>query len=208
MDVSGEFKITASPKRIIQVFQDPEILRQAIPNCQTMRQIGPGLFEAQVTPVLDQGTAFFLYHFRIEEVVKDREISLSWTSEEPSALLPNGSALFTLTPHKSHTQVSHQVQMTVNPNGGKDQASNGKGIAFITALTDRFAEKLRHHAGANMTEKKDHKNFDDALHSLEDAAVELEHEAEVAAGKGVFGGAQMRGWIALALIVLVLIFLT
>ncbi|HAT86070.1 SRPBCC domain-containing protein [Cohaesibacter gelatinilyticus] len=208
MDVSGEFKISASPKRIIQAFQDPEVLQQAIPNCQTMRQIGPGRFEAQITPVLDQETSFFLYHFRIAETIKDREISLTWSSEEPSALLPDGSAVFALTPHKSHTQISHQIQMTVNPNGGNNQSENGRGIAFITALTDRFADKLRHHAGVNMTDKKAHENFGETLHSLEDAAMELENEAEIAAGKGVLGGAQMWGWIALALVVLILIFLT
>jgi len=52
---------------------------------------------------------------------------------------------------------------------------------------------------------KDDHVLEDALHEAGNAAVELEQEAEEAAAKGLLGGAQMWGWIALALLVLMLL---
>ncbi len=52
---------------------------------------------------------------------------------------------------------------------------------------------------------KDDHLLEDALHEAKNAAVELEHEAEEAAAKGLFGGAQMWGWIALALVAIILL---
>ena len=207
MDVSGEFKVAASPKRIVEALNDPEILKQAIPNCQAMRQIAPGQYEADIIPVIDTEADLFLYHFQVSELKKNREVALTWSTEAPTALLPSGGAVFKLMPHKGHTQVSHQTQMKVNPNESDDPAKDGQGIAFITALTDRFADMLRHHAGGTMSKHTKGKDFDRALHDLEDAAIELEHEAEVAAAKGFFGGAQMWGWLALAVIVIILLVL-
>ena len=49
---------------------------------------------------------------------------------------------------------------------------------------------------------KDNHVLEDALHEAENAAIELEQEAEEAAAKGLLGGAEMWGLIALAALAL------
>lgn len=208
MDVSGEFKVAASPQKIFRALNNTEVLKRAIPNCQAVRRIAPGQFEADIIPINGNETALFLFNLHVSEIVKDREIALTWSTEAVNSLLPNGGATFKLTPHKDYTQVVHQTGMTVNKNHGEGEADKGQAnIAFITALIEQFANMLRHHAGATMSNKKDKSEFDHALHSMEDAAIELEQEAETAAAKGFLGGAQMWGWLALGAVIVLLIIL-
>ncbi|MCV6545973.1 MAG: hypothetical protein OIF56_01590 [Cohaesibacter sp.] len=208
MDASGEFKIAASPAAVRQIFHDPELFCKVVPNCQRMRQIGIGLFEAEIAPAIDQQSELLIYQFQVQLLEKDKAIELSWSTKEPLALLPAGCALLTLTAQKGYTRISHQVQMTVNVNAGGGQGAKGQGIAFVSALMDRFADMLREQTGEAMHNKQHKKDFDYALTHLEEAAIELEEQAEVAAGKGVLGGVQMWGLLALALVILLLLMLT
>ncbi len=48
MEMTGEFRIPAPRERVWQALNDPEILKQAIPGCQTIEKVSDTEFVAKV----------------------------------------------------------------------------------------------------------------------------------------------------------------
>ena len=48
MQMSGEYQIEASRERVWNALNDPDILRQAMPGCETMQRISDTDLEAKV----------------------------------------------------------------------------------------------------------------------------------------------------------------
>jgi uncharacterized protein len=49
MDMTGEFRIPAARQRVWEALNDPEVLKQAIPGCETIEKVSDTEFTAKVT---------------------------------------------------------------------------------------------------------------------------------------------------------------
>ena len=49
MKLTGENRINASPEEVWRALNDPEILKQAIPGCDTLEKLSDTAFKATVT---------------------------------------------------------------------------------------------------------------------------------------------------------------
>ena len=67
MDLNGEFHIPASRERVWQALNDPEILRRAVPGCETLEKVSDTEFTAKVTLKIGPVKASFLSLIHISE---------------------------------------------------------------------------------------------------------------------------------------------
>ncbi|MCT4657229.1 MAG: SRPBCC domain-containing protein [Cohaesibacter sp.] len=230
MNISGELKVSASPQDIWQALNNPEILKECLPNCRSLVKIANGQFRAIIERSEPDAIHSFRFGIKLEEVRRHQEFIMAWKIDELDAdeatgsaegiqtkaettgaesYVPEGNAHFTMTPEPDGTVIAHQMTLVLNPKLAESQTEAGHGLLFMRNLIEHFSDTLRNQIGDLMSNSDPNVNdkFEEALHKAEDAVMELEQEAETAAAKGFWGGAQMWGWIALAAIVLLLMVL-
>ena len=202
MDISGEYRLKSSAKDLRRRFADPSLLKEVMPTCTAMETIEPNTFIASVQRI-GRPDEKIQYLFRFIPGETENEFVLHWSGTEPEALISFGKHNITLTKDNAQTTIlRHHSTVQLTEKGQKSISDPGAVIALVNQLFDNVADLLQKE---DNRVKKNSPDFDDVLHEAEDPILELEHEAEEAAATGFLGGAQMWGWIALAIFILILL---
>ncbi|MBB3065479.1 SRPBCC family protein [Limibacillus halophilus] len=136
MQMTGEVLIPASREKVWDALNDPEVLRQSIPGCQSLDRSEDGGFDAKVKAKVGPVSATFGGHVVLEDLVPPESYTLSGEGKGGAAGFAKGNAKVKLTTKENGTLLSYEVDAKV---GGK-LAQIGSRLIDGTAkkLSDEF----------------------------------------------------------------------
>jgi len=144
MDMVGERRIAAPREKVWDALNDPEVLRAAIPGCETVERTGPDSFEAKVAIKIGPMAARFGGKFKIENAVPPASYTLTGEGNGGAMGFAKGGADVALEDAGGDTVLRYTVKAQV---GGK-MAQLGARLIDSSAkqmadqFFDRFAKNL------------------------------------------------------------------
>ncbi len=228
MDMTGEQRISASRSVVWEALNDPDVLKQSISGCEKLDKTSPTDFSATVTAKIGPVKAKFNGAVTLSDLNPPESYTISGEGKGGVAGFVKGQANVSLTEDGSETVLSYKVKAQV---GGK-LAQLGSRLIASTArkMADdffkRFSEIAAERAGAGSMDaaaatveaaasvdvapppdESRESIAERVVHAAEKAEHEIEERLETEAAKGTLGGPVMWGFIALAVVILLLLLL-
>lgn len=224
MDISGSYRISAPREAVWAALNDPAVLKECIPGCETLDMQSPTEMSATVTTKIGPVKAKFAGAVTLENINAPESYTIVGEGKGGVAGFAKGSADVHLVEEGDETVLNYTAKAQV---GGK-LAQLGSRLIDSTArkMADDFFEKFSDKVGGGAEEVADEidpglmeeakaKAIDELPTEVSEAIVDVEHKieevihdteekVEVAAGKGVFGGPLIWGLIALGAVIVVL----
>lgn len=116
MDITGSFDIPASAARVWQALNDPEVLKQCIPGCESLARTGENTLEATVVAKIGPVSAKFGGAVTLENLDPPHGYTLRGEGKGGAAGFAKGEAKVTLTPIEGGTRLDYVATAQV---GGK-----------------------------------------------------------------------------------------
>jgi len=116
MDMSGEYRIPAPRERVWAALNDPEILRQAIPGCESVTKTSDTDMEAAVTAAVGPVKARFKGKVTLSDINPPESYTITGEGTGGAAGFAKGSAQVSLREDGADTIMSYVVKANV---GGK-----------------------------------------------------------------------------------------
>jgi carbon monoxide dehydrogenase subunit G len=113
MKLTGENRINASPQEVWRALNDPEILRQAMPGCETLEKIDDTHFKATVTTKIGPVQAKFSGEVELSDLNPPHGYTISGKGSGGVAGNARGSAKVKLEPDGAGTKLSYDVDAQV-----------------------------------------------------------------------------------------------
>jgi len=151
MDMTGEYRIPAPRETVWKALNDPEVLRQAIPGCESVTAHSPTELEAQVLAVVGPVKAKFKGKVTLSDIDPPAGYTLTGEGNGGAAGFAKGSAQVRLAQDGEFTVLTFDAKAQV---GGK-LAQIGSRLIDGTArkMADEFFEAFsRIAAGARAAE--------------------------------------------------------
>ncbi len=203
MDMSGEYRIPAPRETVWQALNDPDILKAAIPGCQTLEKTSETEMTAKVVSKIGPVKATFKGSVTLSELDPPNGYHIAGEGKGGVAGFAKGGADVRLAEDGDETVLTYQAKAQV---GGKlaqlgsrllDSTAKKMANDFFANFTAHFSAEPAHEEGV----------LEHAVHEVEGAVRDAEQKLEMAAGGNAFGGPMVWGFAALAvLIVLILVF--
>jgi carbon monoxide dehydrogenase subunit G len=207
MEMNGEQRVPAPREIVWQALNDPVILRESIPGCQSLEKTSDTTMSARVQAKVGPVKAVFTGDVTLSNIDPPRGYTISGEGKGGVAGFAKGGADIALEEAGDDTLLRYTVKAQV---GGK-LAQIGARLIDATAkqladeFFDNFAKRVtaierKHPPGEEATEE-------DVVGDVAVSAEAVEERAEVAAGTGFLGGPYIWGLIALAIIIIAIILL-
>ena len=116
MDMSGEYVISAPREAVWEALNDPEILKQCIPGCESVHKTSDTEFEAKVTAKVGPVRAKFSGKVFLSDINPPNGYTISGEGSGGAAGFAKGGAKVSLSDDPEGTKLSYSVDATV---GGK-----------------------------------------------------------------------------------------
>ncbi len=116
MDMSGEYRIPAPRERVWAALNDPEILRQAIPGCESVTKTSDTDMEAAVTAAVGPVKARFKGKVTLSDINPPESYTITGEGTGGAAGFAKGSAQVSLREDGADTVMTYVVKANV---GGK-----------------------------------------------------------------------------------------
>lgn len=113
MKITGENQIAAPPQRVWEALNDPEILRQSIPGCESLEKISDNEFKATVVTKIGPVKTTFHGEVSLSDLDPPNGYTLSGKGSGGSAGNAKGSAKVALTPQGGGTLLTYDVDAQV-----------------------------------------------------------------------------------------------
>jgi len=113
MKITGENQIAASPQKIWEALNDPEVLRQSIPGCESLEKISDNEFKAKVVTKIGPVKTTFHGEVALSDLDPPNGYTLSGKGSGGSAGNAKGSAKVALTPQAGGTLLTYDVDAQV-----------------------------------------------------------------------------------------------
>jgi carbon monoxide dehydrogenase subunit G len=132
MEMNVEHRIAASPQRVWEALNDVDVLRAAIPGCESLEADEDNSLQAKVTTRIGPVKARFNFHVTLTDLNPPHSYTINAEGQGGAAGFANGSAAVTLSAEGDDTVLAYHAQAHV---GGK--------LAQLGArLIDGTAKKL------------------------------------------------------------------
>jgi uncharacterized protein len=196
MEMSGEYRISASRAAVWTALNDPEVLKACIPGCQELEKLSDTEMTAKVVSKIGPVKATFTGNVTLSNIRPPEGYTITGEGKGGVAGFAKGGADVALTEEGGETVLRYTAKAQV---GGK-LAQLGARLVDATAkqmaeqFFGAFAEKV-----GGVAPPAEEGLVERAEHAVE----EVEEEAEKAAVRGFLGGPQM--WALLALVVVIVI---
>ncbi len=206
MEISGQHQIPAPREEVWAALNNPDILKQCIPGCQSLEMHTATEMTAIVKAKVGPVSATFKGNVTLSNVDPPNGYTISGEGRGGAAGFAKGGADVSLTESGAGTLLVYTARAQV---GGK-LAQVGARLVDATAkqMADQFfgtfAETV---GGAGIIARAEHA-VEEVAQELAEAAHGAEERTEMAAARGVLGGPQMWALIALAAVVLILLVLS
>ena len=136
LELSGEYLIDASRKEVWECLNDPEILKQCIPGCETLEQNKPDTFTAKVVLKIGPVKASFDGEVELTDKVFPESYLISGKGSGGVAGMASGSAAANLVDEGGKTRLIYKA----------DAAISGKiaqlGSRLIKSTSAKLASKF------------------------------------------------------------------
>jgi hypothetical protein len=136
MEMTGEFRIPAPRQRVWEGLNDPEILKSAIPGCQTLEKVSDTEFSGKVVAAVGPVKATFAGKVIISDLDPPQSYTISGEGSGGVAGFAKGSAKVNLAEDGAATVLSYAVQAHV---GGKLAQI---GSRLIDSVARKMAEQF------------------------------------------------------------------
>ena len=113
MKLTGENRINASPAEVWRALNDPAILKQAIPGCDTLEKLSDTVFKATVTTKIGPVQAKFNGEVELQDLDPPNGYTISGKGSGGVAGNARGSAKVKLEPDGTGTKLSYDVDAQV-----------------------------------------------------------------------------------------------
>lgn len=136
MDITSEYRIPARQEAVWAALNDPDVLRRALPGCQTLEQTGAQEFTATVTAKVGPVSATFKGKVELSDLDPPHGYTLSGRGQGGPAGFAKGSARVRLVAAGEETVLSYIAEVDV---GGKLAAVGGRLIGGVAkTMSDQF----------------------------------------------------------------------
>jgi carbon monoxide dehydrogenase subunit G len=218
MEMSGEYRIAAPRAQVWAALNDPEILKASIPGCQELDKRSDTEMTARVVTKIGPVKATFNGEVKLSNIDPPSGYTITGEGKGGVAGFAKGGADVSLTEDGDGTILRYTAKAQV---GGK-LAQLGARLIDATAkqMADEFFGAFAAKVGGakpdaaaaaaaapseTLVARAEHA-VEEAAHDVAHIAHEAEERVEGAAARGWLGGPQMWGMIALAAVILVIIF--
>jgi carbon monoxide dehydrogenase subunit G len=208
MEMSGEYRIPAPRETVWRALNDPAILKDCIPGCQSLDKISDTEMTAKVQAKVGPVKASFTGNVTLSNIDPPKGYTISGEGKGGVAGFAKGGADVALEEEGDDTILRYTAKAQV---GGKLAQI---GARLVDATAKQLAEEFfKAFAGKLSAIEREHPPGEEATEEdvVGDVAVTaeaVEERAEVAAGNGFLGGPYVWGLIALAIVVVILIFVS
>jgi len=134
MEMNGKFRIPAPRQRVWEGLNDPEVLKQCIPGCQSLEKMSDTEFNGRVIASVGPVRATFGGKVKLSDLDPPRSYTLSFDGQGGGAGFAKGTAKVALAPVENGAATS--LSYTVNAQVG------GKIAQIGSRLVDGAAQKL------------------------------------------------------------------
>ena len=131
MKISGSYKLNAKKEIVWRALNNPEVLKQCIPGCESFEKESDTVFNAIVTNKVGPMNATFSGKVTVSNIQKDQSYTLSGKGQSPVGFA-NGAADVKLSEEYGMTTLSYQINVNVG----------GKIVQLGSRLIDGVAKKM------------------------------------------------------------------
>src|SRR4051794_20305668 len=205
MEMSGEYRIPAPRETVWLALNDPIILKESIPGCQSLEKTSDTAMTAKVQAKVGPVKATFTGNVTLSNVDPPNGYTISGEGKGGVAGFAKGGADVALEEAGDDTILRYTPKAQVGGKlaqiGARLIDATAKQIAdeFFNNFAKRLSQIEREHPPGEEARRED------VVGDVAVAAEAVEERAEVAAGSGFLGGPYIWGLIALAVIILILI---
>jgi carbon monoxide dehydrogenase subunit G len=140
MDLTGTQRIEASREVVWTGLNDPEILRQCIPGCESIEKLSPTEMNAKVTLRIGPVKASFMGTVTLADLDPPNGYTITGSGSGGAAGFAKGSAKVRLVPDGTGTILNYEVKADI---GGKLASLGGRLIdGTAKKLSAEFFEKF------------------------------------------------------------------
>ncbi|MBN9670698.1 SRPBCC family protein [Roseibium aggregatum] len=224
MDMNGSHRIPAKREVVWEALNDPEILKDCIPGCESLEKTSDTEMTAAVTTKIGPVKAKFKGSVTFENVSPPEGYTIVGEGKGGVAGFAKGSADVKLTDEGEETLLTYEAKAQV---GGK-LAQLGSRLIDSTAkkMAEEFFSKFSEKVGGGNAPTDDELDagvaeeakrialeetpgevihaLEEAEHAVEDTLHKAEENLEAAAGRNAFGGPMVWGLVLLAALIVVL----
>lgn len=136
MDMTGEFRIAAPRDAVWRALNDPEVLKQCIPGCESVEKTSETEFVAKVTAAVGPVKAKFGGKVTLSDIDPPNGYTISGEGQGGAAGFAKGGAKVKLVEDAGETVLSYQVSAQV---GGKLAQV---GSRLIDGVSKKMAEEF------------------------------------------------------------------
>jgi uncharacterized protein len=136
MQLTGSLRLDAPREQVWAALNDPEILRRAIPGCDSLSRLSPTEFKAQVTARIGPVKASFAGTVALADIDPPHGYTISGEGAGGAAGFAKGSAKVRLAHDGGGTVLSYSVAASV---GGKLAQLGGR---LIEAAAQKLAQEF------------------------------------------------------------------
>ena len=141
MELTGEKLITASPAAVWQAINDPAILANCIPSCESVERISATETHARVLLRIGPVRTLFVGKILMSDIRPDQGCTMVFEGSGGNAGFANGRSTVTLSPQADATLLAYTASASV---GGKLGQVGGRMIdAFAKKMADEFFGNLQ-----------------------------------------------------------------
>jgi hypothetical protein len=116
MNMSGEYELNAPPQTVWEMLNDPEVLKAAIPGCQSLDKLSENEFHAVATNRVGPVKATFKGKVRLTDLDPPNGYRISGEGDGGVAGFAKGGATVALSEKDGGTLLSYNVEAQI---GGK-----------------------------------------------------------------------------------------
>ncbi|MCK6453811.1 MAG: carbon monoxide dehydrogenase subunit G [Alphaproteobacteria bacterium] len=116
MDLTGQYRIAAPRQAVWQALNDPEVLRQCIPGCESVEKLSDTEFQARATAAIGPVKARFAGKVTLSDLDPPNGYTISGEGQGGAAGFAKGGAKVRLAEDADATVLTYEVNATV---GGK-----------------------------------------------------------------------------------------
>jgi uncharacterized protein len=143
MEMSAEQLIPASQKQTWDALNDPAMLKQCVPGCESIEPIGENQYQVLMVARVGPVSAKFKGKLTLSDIKPPESYSIAFEGQGGAAGFAKGGAHVRLVEDQDHTKLSYDVKANV---GGK--------LAQIgSRLVDAAAKKIADDFFRNFNEK-------------------------------------------------------
>src|SRR5262245_59229994 len=136
MEMSGEQVIPLPQAATWQALNDPAVLKDCIPGCETITRLGDNEYEVVMTAKVGPVSAKFKGKMTVTDSDPPRAYTLKFEGQGGVAGFAKGEASVSLTPQNSSTRLAYTAKATV---GGKLAQV---GARLVDGVAKQIAEKF------------------------------------------------------------------